>query len=406
MPEFRPIRTERDYEEALARVEALMGASPDSAEDRELDVLVDLVEAYEDKHIPMGCPSPEAAIKFCMDQRGLGPRDLVPFIGSRAKVSEVLAGKRPLTMSMARALHEHLGIAAESLLGRPSGSSGDLWSEVEWTRFPLATMARSGWIPRVPNPKGRAEELVNGLIDQAGGRDVAASVMFRKNDHLRANPRSDPYALQAWCWRVLAVANDNPPPVEYEAGTVTLAFLKALARFSCPDKGPRVAAEFLAQHGIALVTERHIPKTHLDGAALQLGSGRPVIGLTLRFDRIDNFWFCLLHELAHVGRHLDGRQGSAFLDDLTLRSVAGRKDDPREQEADEWAAEALVPDKIWRSSAARTRPTRMNVLALADELGVHPAIIAGRVRHERNNYRLLSRFVGSGEIRRQFSVNA
>ncbi len=86
-----------------------------------MDVLVDLVEAYEDKHIPMECPSPEAAIKFCMDQRGLGPRDLVPFIGSPSKVSQVLSGKRQLTMSMACALHENLGIATESLLGRPSG---------------------------------------------------------------------------------------------------------------------------------------------------------------------------------------------------------------------------------------------------------------------------------------------
>ena len=121
MPEFRPIRTEQDYEEALARVGALMSASPESAADRELDVLVDLVDAYEDKHIPMGCRSPEAAIKFCMEQRGLDPRDLVPFIGSPAKVSEVLSGKRQLTVSMARALHENLGIAAESLLGRLGG---------------------------------------------------------------------------------------------------------------------------------------------------------------------------------------------------------------------------------------------------------------------------------------------
>ena len=126
MPEIRPIRTERDYEEALARVETLVSASLDSAEGRELDVLVGLGEADEDKHFPMECPSPVAAIEFCMDQRGLGPRDLVPYIGSSRKVSEVLSGKRQITISMARALHEKLGIPAESLLGRPSVSSDDL----------------------------------------------------------------------------------------------------------------------------------------------------------------------------------------------------------------------------------------------------------------------------------------
>lgn len=403
MLEARPIRTKQDYDEALARVDALMGAPPESAEGRELDLLVDLVVAYEERHVPMGYPSPVEAIEYCMEQRGLEPRDLVPFIGSRTKVSEVLSGTRQITMPMARALHEHLNIPAESLLGRPRVRFDDPWSHVEWTRFPLTTMAKAGWIPDVPNPKEQAEELVGGLIDQAGGRDVAASVMFRKNDHLRANPRTDPYALQAWCWRVLAVANKNPPSADYKSGTVTLEFLKEVARLSRPDNGPRVAADFLAQHGIALVTERHIPRTHLDGAALQLSTGRPVIGLTLRYDRIDNFWFCLLHELAHVGRHLDGTRGGAFVDDLTLRSVAGHTDDPREQEADDWAGEALVPDEIWNSSPARMRPTPMNVLALAAELKVHPAIIAGKVRYERKNYRLLSQFVGSRQIRRQFS---
>lgn len=84
MPDFRRIRTERDYEEALARVEALMGASPDSAEERELDVLVDLVEEYEDKHFPMECPSAEAAIKFCMEHRDLCSTGSVPISAKRA----------------------------------------------------------------------------------------------------------------------------------------------------------------------------------------------------------------------------------------------------------------------------------------------------------------------------------
>ena len=73
-------------------------------EGEELDVLTDLVELYEAKHVPMGFPSPLGAIRFRMEQGGLSPRDLIPFMGSRAKVSEVLSGKRPLTMQMARAL--------------------------------------------------------------------------------------------------------------------------------------------------------------------------------------------------------------------------------------------------------------------------------------------------------------
>ena len=116
MAEVKPIRTEADYTSALARVDALMDAEPESPEGEELDGLADLVEQYESKHVPMGYPSPIAALEFRMDQAKLAPRDLVPYIGSRAKVSEVLSGKRAITMPMARALHRHLGIPAELLL--------------------------------------------------------------------------------------------------------------------------------------------------------------------------------------------------------------------------------------------------------------------------------------------------
>ena len=110
MADIEPIRTEADYETALARIVELMDAEPGSPEGRELDMLVDLVDLYETRHEPMGYPDPVAAIEFRMEQAGLSPRDLIPFIGSRAKVSEVLSGKRAITMPMARALHEHLGI--------------------------------------------------------------------------------------------------------------------------------------------------------------------------------------------------------------------------------------------------------------------------------------------------------
>ena len=93
---------------------------------------------------------------------------------------------------------------------------------------------------------------------------------------------------------------------------------------SWSQDGPRLAQEFLANHGIHLVYLEHLPRTHLDGAALQLADGTPVIGLTLRYDRLDNFWFCLLHELAHIGRHMSGTSNEAFVDDLSLRDVQAR----------------------------------------------------------------------------------
>jgi HTH-type transcriptional regulator/antitoxin HigA len=116
MAGIRAIRTEADYKAALARVDALMDADVGTPEGEELDVLADLIELYEARHVPMGYPTASGALRFHMEQAGLSPRDLIPYIGSPAKVSEILAGKRPLTMPMARAPHVHLGISAEALL--------------------------------------------------------------------------------------------------------------------------------------------------------------------------------------------------------------------------------------------------------------------------------------------------
>ena len=150
----------------------------------------------------------------------------------------------------------------------------------------------------------------------------------------------------------------------------------------------------------------HLPRTHLDGAVLRLADGRPVIGLTLRYDRVDNFWFCLLHELAHVGRHFDNDPDGYFFDDLKLQEQERWSHDSREAEADSWAEEALIPQGIWETSPVRSAPSAIGVINLAQVLQVHPAIVAGRVRYERRNYRLLSQFVGSGQIRRQFEESA
>ena len=402
MNTMKSIQTQADLDAALARIEEIFDAEEGTAEGDELGVLFDLVELYESKTVEIGFPTAIEAIEFRMDQAGLSPRDLIPFIGSRARVSEVLSGKRSITMSMARALNRHLGIPADVLLRESGADSGSTLDDIAPQRFPLNAMAKLGWISGGSDLKDRAGELIAGLIGRAGGPEVAAAVLYRKNDHRRINAKADEYALRAWCWQVMATANDRQLDVTYEPGIVTPGFLRQAARLSPSEEGPKRVKDFLAEHGIALEIVPHLPRTHLDGAALRLGDGRPVIGLTLRYDRIDNFWFCLLHELAHVGLHLHDNEPGAFVDDHSLRSRAGGGEDPKEVEADEWAEEALIPRAAWETSQARTRPNVMAVIDLAQTLGVHPAIVAGRIRYERGNYRLLSQFVGARQVRRQF----
>jgi HTH-type transcriptional regulator/antitoxin HigA len=114
--DIRPIRTEADHHAALEEIEALMTAAPNTPEGDRLDVLVTLVEAYERAHFPMDLPDAVEAIKFTMEQRGLGVADLTPMIGRPNRVYEILNRRRPLTMPMVRRLHLGLGIPAESLL--------------------------------------------------------------------------------------------------------------------------------------------------------------------------------------------------------------------------------------------------------------------------------------------------
>jgi len=115
--QVQPIRTNRDYEKAASRIGELMSAAPGTAAGDELDVLAILVDAYEAKHHPVDAPDPVTAIQFRMEQQGLARRDLEPFIGSRARVSEVLTGKRSLTLDMIRRLKSGLGISADLLIG-------------------------------------------------------------------------------------------------------------------------------------------------------------------------------------------------------------------------------------------------------------------------------------------------
>ena len=108
-----PIQTEADHKAALARIDALMDAVAGTPEADELSALADLVQAYEEKRFPIALPTPVEAIRFRMEQAGLEPRDLEPYIGSLGKVSAALSGKQPLTLAMIRALYAHLGIPTE-----------------------------------------------------------------------------------------------------------------------------------------------------------------------------------------------------------------------------------------------------------------------------------------------------
>jgi HTH-type transcriptional regulator/antitoxin HigA len=119
----RVIKTLAQYEAMLARIEEIFDAKPGTAKGDELELLLLLVETYEDTAYPIDLPDPIAALRFRMEQEGLRPKDLIPYIGSKSKVSEVLSGQRPLSLTMIRKLVTGMGIPAEALLGQLSQSN-------------------------------------------------------------------------------------------------------------------------------------------------------------------------------------------------------------------------------------------------------------------------------------------
>ena len=196
---IKVLKTETDYQDALERIENLMDGDP-SAGTRvadELEVLTLLVENYESKEFPSSLPDPIEAIKFRMEQQNLAQRDLIPYIGSRSKVSEVLSGKRPLTLSMMRSLHANLGISAKVLLQErdPSLLEED---QTDWSCFPVHEVLKRGWVAGgLRNARDHAEEIMRDFFTQLGNVKAAVA-MFRKSENIRSARSMDEYALVSW----------------------------------------------------------------------------------------------------------------------------------------------------------------------------------------------------------------
>ena len=403
MINVKPIKSKQDFEEAQHRIKHIRSSKVGAREQDELDVLLVLVRDFETRHLQNNLADPISSIQSRMDQMGLSPRDLVPFIGSRSKVSEVLSGKRSVTMNMARALHHHLGIPAEVLLQEvPSPAASSSASNTNFNRYPIREMAKRGWLGENPDISRGAEVFVNYLKERAGGTNVTDG-LFRRNGQVLRNAKASPYALQAWCWQVLSKANQRNLLSDYRPGSISLEFMQEVAQLSPYPDGPARVQWFLADNGIPMEVVSHLPRTYLDGAALRLHDGRPVIGLTLRYDRIDNFWYTLFHELAHVSLHFDSYD-DIYFDDLTLNEQTDQFPHSREAEADQLARDSLVPGEEWAQSDVRLNPSTMAVFEFAQTLQIHPAIIAGRIRYERRNYRLLSQLVGANTVRQQFQL--
>lgn len=156
---------------------------------------------------------------------------------------------------------------------------------------------------------------------------------------------------------------------------------------------PNIAG-ILLQRGIVLIYERSLPGMKSDGAVFSLSEARPVIALSLRYPRLDIFWFTLMHELAHVVLHYDK------LNVPILENIDEVRDDLVEQEADRLASNSLISRSYWRSCRAKYSLSEQSVYEASEELGIHPAIIAGRLQKELNRHDIFSKIVNEVDVRK------
>lgn len=390
------IHTEPQYHDYLEQLQSLMSKETLSRlESDRLELLTVLLESYENSKYPVEAPDPIDAILFRMQEKGLKQADLIPYFGTSSRVSEILSRKRPLTVQMIRALALGLGISADTLVGLSMPDVPAKSASVDWSKFPIKEMMKRGWVKELTGKSSDAvENLVKTFIAEAGLQFGTAS--FRRSLYGEAQSPTTKYALYAWLAKVMQTARSKRRALgKFDEKALSADFLRKLAQLSWSDHGPVLAVEYLEKHGIAVVFEPHLKGTQLDGAALKDANGSPIIGLTLRHDRLDNFWFTLMHEVVHLWRHVVNDE--VFVDDLDVTS-----EDRREAEANRLAREAFIPRLIWKRSEAFMSPSKESIDRLSRELRIHPAIIAGRIRREVGNYQRFSDMVGNHEVRSMF----
>lgn len=271
------------------------------------------------------------------------------------------------------------------------------------------------WLPTIEVNQAEAQKVLkharsNGWLrssdtsDETGINELARQVVEHVQMYgtpsllrtgLNVENHSEDWLLLTWKAQVTRRAKLVIEQEKLRYRPFEYSWLMDLVRLSKLEDGPIQARELLKQHGIVLVAERNIPGMKVDGAAF-LVDQIPVIGVTLLRDSLDNFWFTLMHEVAHVVLHYRTGLASGFFDDVEAPRV-----DELEEEANKFAANMLIPEELWSRSPARIAKTEEPIERFAHQLGISPAIVFGRIRLERKNFTLFSDRIGQSKVRKQ-----
>jgi HTH-type transcriptional regulator/antitoxin HigA len=250
-----------------------------------------------------------------------------------------------------------------------------------------------GWLEEGDSDEKEGVKRLIRYVSEHVGRYGTPSLL---RTGLNVRNHAEDWVLLSWKAQITRKAERIIEAEKPAYRPLDLSWLKQLAKLSERESGPLLAQGLLKEHGVVLVIERNVPGMEVDGAAF-LVDDIPVIGMTLRRDALDNFWFTLMHEVAHVILHYRTGLASGFFDDVENVEV-----DEFEEEANKFAADLLVPEEVWSRSPARIAKVSKPIENLAKQLGIAPAILFGRIRFERKNFAIFADKIGQGSVRKLF----
>jgi HTH-type transcriptional regulator / antitoxin HigA len=300
-------------------------------------------------------------------------------------INEIIKGKKAVTAETAKALGDAFGTGPEYWQNLQAAydraMSGPVDEDVArlsaiYAAAPINEMVKRRWIDWSNDADTLEKSVLNFYGAESINNIAALTVAARKSSSYE---EMTPLEV-VWCHRARQLA-ESVSVTKFNADTATFA-LADLHKLTSSEQEVRRIPKFLAEIGIRLVIVERLPKTLIDGAAFWLEGKHPVIALSLRSDRIDNFWFTLCHELAHILRHDEPPIDTKLVG--KDRQPSNEKSEI-EQAADKFASEILVaPDEI-ESFIMRVKPlyskTRIN--QFAGRLGIHPGIIVGQLQYRR-----------------------
>jgi len=344
--------------------------------------------------------TPGQLIQALLDSRGWSQRVLAIVLGvDETGLNKIVAGKRPVDADLALKLSQIFNVAAEAilelqkeydlamarLLARPDPNlptRATLFGEL-----PVSEMIKRGWLKGVTDVR-RIDDVEAALcrfFQAASVDEIEVLPHAAKKTDVFGNATP---AQLAWLYRVKQIADDMLV-AKYSEKALCLALDKLRALLVSPDAARKVS-RVMTECGVRLVFVEALPSTKIDGVCFWLDDHSPVIGMTLRFDRIDNFWFVLRHEIEHVIR--GHGKTAAFLDtDMEIdRAMRGATIPEEELLADAAAADFCVPQASLQKFIAKKAPyfAERDILGFSKTLGIHPGLVAGQLQRNTGRYDL------------------